>query len=788
MSSTSGEEVPRISSGEESKDNSNNQPSPLEKYLTDNNLQEYVRPHQKDAIEWMYDRCLNRKGALLGDTMGLGKTLDICLLLQITLPRIALLVCTTTCMYDQWGVNLCKFSTYFQVYVLKSNKVQRIFIDENGLIESDWYTIQQFLMIPGDHKVIISNTYNIVPFPGVADRPGMKGSKYEVNVPLDVYDPELTPLNELVFDMVIVDEIHCLRNGINTRLDPGEKRDKMLRYHRMMRLRMTPNFGIRIGLTGTPIQNRISDIVSIITFLGGTFSSRCSDEEVKKMIKEYMFRRVADDLHPALRSLIVYPEVPPEEIIKDVIYESQAEADVYRIVAGALVGSTIPGAHLNPYSRVQYCKNPLVRCNRECYLSADINMFIKIHNDKYGPSGIWLPYWYGTQSKMNMIANDIAGLAMENTSFLCFIHFYAEMNAVLAKMAEVGTAMGMGPTMGYRIFEMTGDVDPKDRYFVLREMKKLKKEGIRYLCFCTIQTCSDGLNMQETDTCMFTTSDWNPANEDQAIARIYRPGQLGRVKVYRYIHRYIVNAESTRHIDLKKIGKQEIKRQKFEEYISNTENAAHSWPVREMEGFEGEKSVSFRNYNEFINRDYGDEDEEEYQPPTVMGFEQLDSMRDRNQQQPRSRQQPSGNELVSMIDNFYRQASISGSNTGGVVVNGNVSQTPSIQGMTLSTEYANPQQMAATNSVYAGPVINRQISSIQAQSYQNPIQPLNRPSTTIVPPTISIPDIIPVVNNQVVNNQSQQSTPIITVPPRQLTAREIAELRAQKFADIGKKN
>lgn len=566
----------------------------LENYLIENNLNDYVKPHQKDAIEWMYDRCSKKLGSLLADTMGLGKTLDICLLLQLIQARIALIVCSTSCIYSQWVINLCKYSFYYKVFVLKSNKFTHVSVGQSGnLIFGDQMGISEFLADPTPHKVVVSNSYAIAPFPSIADRPGLKASDYEIKSPLNIYNAELTPLKEIIWDVVIVDEVHLLKNGVNTGLDKGDKRKPPLKFFRFSRLRMNPNGGVRIGLTGTPIQNRTSDVVSMLSFLGVIFRKRVTEDDVKESIREYMFRRVADDLHFALRSAIEYPEIPPEEIIKDVVYESQAEADIYRIVAGKLIGSEIPGLELNPYSKVQYEENPLIRTNRECYLSADINMFIKIHNTAYKDSGIVLPYWHGTESKMNMIINDIVELSADNRSFICFIHYFEEMNAVLCKMKQVGLAMGLGETMGYKLFEISGNTSPEDRYLVLKETKRLIENGEKCICFATIQSCSDGLNMQHFDTIIFTTSDWNPANEDQAIARAYRPGQKKRVKVLRYIHRCIIDSENTKHIDLKKICKQDIKRSKFQEYITNIPNAAYYWPIRDMDGFEGEKCVKF---------------------------------------------------------------------------------------------------------------------------------------------------------------------------------------------------
>ena len=50
-----------------------------------------------------------------------------------------------------------------------------------------------------------------------------------------------------------------------------------------------------------------------------------------------------------------------------------------------------------------------------------------------------------------------------------------------------------------------------------------------------IQTCCEGLNLQHFAEVYFTTPNWNPAVEDQAIARAHRIGQKKEVDVYRFM-------------------------------------------------------------------------------------------------------------------------------------------------------------------------------------------------------------------------------------------------------------
>ena len=51
-----------------------------------------------------------------------------------------------------------------------------------------------------------------------------------------------------------------------------------------------------------------------------------------------------------------------------------------------------------------------------------------------------------------------------------------------------------------------------------------------------VQSCCEGLNLQQFSTVIFTSPHWNPAVEDRPmIARAHRIGQQKPVKVFRYI-------------------------------------------------------------------------------------------------------------------------------------------------------------------------------------------------------------------------------------------------------------
>ena len=55
------------------------------------------------------------------------------------------------------------------------------------------------------------------------------------------------------------------------------------------------------------------------------------------------------------------------------------------------------------------------------------------------------------------------------------------------------------------------------------------------VCLVQIQAASEGLNLQHFQEIYFTSPWWNPALEDQAIARAHRIGQNQKVEVFRFV-------------------------------------------------------------------------------------------------------------------------------------------------------------------------------------------------------------------------------------------------------------
>ena len=84
-----------------------------------------------------------------------------------------------------------------------------------------------------------------------------------------------------------------------------------------------------------------------------------------------------------------------------------------------------------------------------------------------------------------------------------------------------------------------------------------------------IKSGCEGLNLQNYNDVYFTSPHWNPAVEDQAVARVHRIGQTKPVNVYHFISTFD-NRSWT--IDQLSLDIQRIKRERMAELKENSAN------------------------------------------------------------------------------------------------------------------------------------------------------------------------------------------------------------------------
>lgn len=120
----------------------------------------------------------------------------------------------------------------------------------------------------------------------------------------------------------------------------------------------------------------------------------------------------------------------------------------------------------------------------------------------------------GSTSKLDRVVAQLQANAANGRAKLVFCHFRGEIDAIQARLK------------GQRVASFDGRVKPSERKAILSEPVDV--------LLCQIQTGCEGLNLQQFDEVYFVSPHWNPAVEDQAVARCHRIGQRNTVDVYRF--------------------------------------------------------------------------------------------------------------------------------------------------------------------------------------------------------------------------------------------------------------
>lgn len=144
---------------------------------------------------------------------------------------------------------------------------------------------------------------------------------------------------------------------------------------------------------------------------------------------------------------------------------------------------------------------------------------------------------------------EITDEATQNGRKVVVFSFFRD---VLSTITQALGAMAVGP--------ITGDVPPARRQDLIDEFTARQSPSV---LVAQIHAGGVGLNIQAASVVIITEPQWNPAIEDQAIARAHRMGQVRRVDVHR-----LLAEDSVDQRILEILG---IKRAEFDEYARRSD-------------------------------------------------------------------------------------------------------------------------------------------------------------------------------------------------------------------------
>lgn len=480
-----------------------------------------AKKHQISGMEWVISRENNPRfgvpGGFLCDEMGLGKT--ILMIGTIVLkPWEQTLIVLPKSLIQQWSGALKKFAN-IDVFIYHGANAKNA--TEEDLSES---------------RVIIT-TYGMISV--------RKRKKKLIHCPL--WDIE--------WDRIIYDEAHHMRNSKSGQHAGG------------CRLKAD----IKWMVTGTPINNGRKDFYHLCSVLGLNRTFYNNRDAIAATIKECVLYRTKKSIGikmPPLNVEIVEVahETPEEEQFVKNIHAGAGFADV--TADNVDITMTFLNNAFNS-------KLPLYMLMRQgCVfppMASDKLIHRLINRGDFDAEDAELLACSGV-SKMNAVVNKVMENKRTRKGKLIFCQFKSEIAHLKNRLT----------TAGFNVAVIQGSTSKKERQYALQSPvstevissiidAKTTSKGAGAsiiprlinsflspdVLIAQIQTACEGLNLQHFNEVYFTTPHWNPAVEDQSIARAHRIGQTSAVNVYKFITTFNTDATS---LDEYCLNVQQIKR------------------------------------------------------------------------------------------------------------------------------------------------------------------------------------------------------------------------------------
>ncbi|MEJ1961546.1 MAG: DEAD/DEAH box helicase [Gammaproteobacteria bacterium] len=477
-------------------------------------LKATLRPYQQAGVRWLY--LLNQLGlgACLADDMGLGKTIQVLSLLLILKKenedsrsgQLASAPASAT------RARVAKTSPLVAApqSATPAAHVAPVLLVAPASLLANWAT-ESARFAPGLRTLIAH--------PSAMDVQELKALDLkqlaDVDLVITSYGTllRLPSLTSLRWRVAVLDEAQAIKN-------PGARQTQSVKKL---------DARTRIALTGTPVENRLSDLWSIFDFLNPgllgsskaftAFAKRLATDghyaPLRELVRPYILRRLKTD-----KSVIT--DLPDKTEMKAYCALSPTQAALYQRAVRELTSEL---GTADGIKRKGLVLSFLMRFKQICN-----------HPSQWLADGAWAEGDSGKLARLREIAEVVAA---RQEKMLVFTQFREAAQPVAAFLSTVfgreglvlhgGTAVGRRKEL-VRAFQE----DELTPFFVL----SLKAGG-------------SGLNLTAASHVVHFDRWWNPAVENQATDRAFRIGQSRNVLVHKFICRGTVEDKIDQLIESK---------------------------------------------------------------------------------------------------------------------------------------------------------------------------------------------------------------------------------------------
>ncbi|KAK6524845.1 helicase [Arthrobotrys megalospora] len=466
-------------------------------------LSRHLRPHQREGVAFLYEavmglRPYEGRGAILADEMGLGKTLQTIALLwtllkqnpihnQSPVVKKAMIVCPVT-LINNWRREFKKWLGNERIHVFVADGKSNVRDFTHGPVYN--------VMIVGYERLR-----------NIQDK-----------------------LKHCQIDIIIADEGHRLKTAEN-------------KSAQAIRSLATPR---RVVLSGTPLQNDLREFFVMVDFVNpgilenySTFKKqfenpivRSQQPEASKSDKELGNARKASlteltnkfVLRRTAKILAKY--LPPKTDVVLFCRPTKQQLELYQAILNTTVAKRQMGSMDTALQLITLLKKvcnstsllkPKGKEDDETKLSNSILEEAKVAGSALIASN--------SSGKLKVLEKLLVTLKKTTKEKVVLVSNYTSTLDILEKMLN---------SKGFHHLRLDGKTPANKRQDLVDKFNHVNSD-VAFAFLLSSKSGGAGLNLIGASRLFLFDSDWNPATDLQAMARVHRDGQKSHVYIYRMI-------------------------------------------------------------------------------------------------------------------------------------------------------------------------------------------------------------------------------------------------------------
>ncbi|MCB2294684.1 SNF2 helicase associated domain-containing protein [Clostridium algoriphilum] len=404
-----------------------------------------LRKYQIDGFKWLKSLSILGLGGILADEMGLGKTIQIIAFLLSQQSKKSIIISPTSLIYN-WKAEIEKFAPSLRVAIVHGVKRQRL----------------KLITSLEDYDIILT-TYGTL------------------RMDIKLYE-------NINFENCIIDEAQNIKNY----LAQNAKIIKSIKAK------------VRFALTGTPIENNLTELWSIFDFVipeylftrevfesKFTYGKKIHLEELKSLIKPFLLRRTKKEVLKELPDKIEKVFLVEMTTVQKGVYKSYIKLARDKI-------KNDDGGKIEVFSY-------LTRLRQICLDPA-----------------IVLTEYEGGSGKLKIATQ----LIQKHLDGQGKVLLFSQFTSVLKNIGKDLVGKGIS------YFYLDGKTKSKDRIKLVNEFNDSPDKKVFLI---SLKAGGTGLNLTSANLVIHFDPWWNPAVENQATDRAHRIGQRNIVQVIKLV-------------------------------------------------------------------------------------------------------------------------------------------------------------------------------------------------------------------------------------------------------------